>query len=129
MVLEEEGKKAVEDLSEVGLLLMSNVRPKTSGIEGAVIWISAGEFSGSESQHGPRIKVVIGDKINAEGLRDAVSVRLSTPPVVLGTLPSRVQRDVVQFIEKNRAVLLQHWNGELDSKEALNLLVPVGSLQ
>src|ERR1017187_1906458 len=126
MVLEED-KKAVEYLSELELLLMSNVRPKTSGVEGTVIWISAGELSGTESQHGPRIKVVIGDSINAEGLRDAVSVRLTTPPVVLGSLPSRVQRDVVQFVEKNRAVLLRHWNGELDSKEALDLLKPVES--
>jgi hypothetical protein len=101
---------------------MSNLRPKTTGVEGAVIWISAGEFDDVSAQLGPRIKVVLGDRITTEGLREAVSVRLTVPPEVLGELPSKVRERVIRFVEKNRSVLLRHWNGELDSKETLDLL-------
>ena len=111
--------------SEFLLEAMSNLRPKTTGVEGAVIWISAGEFYGVDAQHGPRIKVMLGDRITNEGLKEAVSVRLTNPPVVLGTLPSKTRKQVVQFVEKNLDILLRHWNGELDSKETLNLLEPV----
>ena len=111
--------------SDFHLEAMSNLRPRTTGVEGAIIWISAGEFSGAEAQHGPRIKVVLGDKATTEGLREAVSVRLTKPPVVLGTLPGKVKKQVFKFVEKNREALLQHWRGELDSKETLDLLEKV----
>ncbi len=101
---------------------MSNLRPNTTGVQGAVIWISAGEFAGAEAQHGPRIKVVLGEKITTEGLDKSVSVRLTNPPEVLGVLPAKVKRDVVRFVNVNRDVLLRHWAGELDSKETLELL-------
>src|ERR1039457_4836932 len=89
------------------LFLASNLRPVTTGVEGAVIWIFAGEFTGVEL--GPRILVVIGgDKMSAEWLRDAVSVRLTTPLEVVGELPCTVRRQVIEFVEKNRDVLLRH---------------------
>jgi hypothetical protein len=101
---------------------MANLRPSTTGVEDAVIWVSAGEFSGKELQHGPRIKVVLGDKITTDGLANAVSVKLTNPPKILGKLPSKISRQVVKFVNLNREVLLRHWNGELDSKEMLELL-------
>lgn len=101
---------------------MSNLRPKNTGVEGVVIWISAGEFAGVDAQHGPRIKVVLGDKTPSEGLKKAVSVRLTTPPVVLGKLPGKVQKQVITFVERNLDVLLRHWEGKLDSKDTLDLL-------
>ena len=103
------------------LFLASNLRSETTGIEGVVLWIFAGEFAGTEL--GPRILVVIGgDKLSAEWLRGAVSVRLTTPPEVVGKLPAAIRRLVIEFVERNRNVLLQHWNGELASKETLDLL-------
>lgn len=104
---------------------MSNLLPKDTGVDGAVIWISAGEFHGVDAQHGPRIKVMLGNKITTEGLSDSISVRITDPPVVLGSLPGNIRKQVVQFVEKNRDILLRHWNGELGSKETLNLLEPV----
>ena len=101
---------------------MSNLLPKDTGVNGAVIWISAGEFHGVDAQHGPRIKVMLGIKITTEGLSDSVSVRITDPPVVLGSLPGNIKKQVIRFVEKNRDVLLRHWNGELGSKETLNLL-------
>ncbi len=105
---------------------MSNLRSRTTGVDGAIIWVSAGEFAGAELQHGPRIKVVLGEKITGEGLADAVSVTLGVPPKVLGELPGKVAKRVVAFINKNRDVLLRHWNGEIDTKEMLDLLESVG---
>ena len=102
------------------LFLASNLRSETTGIEGVVLWIFAGEFAGTEL--GPRILVVTGDKISAELLRNAVTVRLATPPEVVGKLPVAIRRLVIEFVERNRKVLLQHWNGELASKETLDLL-------
>ena len=101
---------------------MSNLRPKNTGVEGVVIWISAGEFAGTEAQHGPRIKVVLGDKATSDGLKKAVSVRLTKPPVVLGKLPGKVQKQVLEFVAKNLDVLLRHWAGDLDSKDTIDLL-------
>jgi len=103
------------------LFLASNLQPVTTGVEGAVIWIFAGEFTGVGL--GPRILVVIGgDKLSAEWLRDAVSVRLTAPTEVAGKLPGAIRRQIIEFIEENRNVLLQHWNGELDSRETLDLV-------
>lgn len=104
---------------------MSNLCPKTTGVDGAIIWISAGEFAGAEAQHGPRIKVVLGDRTTTEGLSESISVRLTEPPVVLGTLPGKVKKQVLRFVKENREILLQHWNGVLDSKEAIDLLKKV----
>jgi len=107
--------------SVADLFLASNLGPETTGVEGAVLWIFAGEFAGVAL--GPRILVVIGgDKMSAEWLRGAVSVRLTCPPEVVGELPCTVRRQVIEFVEKNRNALLQHWNGERASKETLNLL-------
>lgn len=104
---------------------MSNLRSKSTGVSGAVIWISAGEFSGKDAQHGPRIKVVLGDRVTRDALYGSVSVRVTRPPEVLGTLPPQVRKDVVAFIEKNYDVLLQHWAGDLDTVETLAALQKV----
>ena len=107
--------------SVADLFLASNLRPVTTGVEGAVIWIFAGELTGVKL--GPRILVVMGgDKLSADWLRGAVSVRLTTPPEAVGELPCTVRRQVIEFIERNRNVLLQHWNGELGSRETLDRL-------
>jgi hypothetical protein len=110
-----------QDLNTVtDLFLASNLRPATTGVEGAVIWIFAGEFAGTEI--GPRLLVVSGDKISAELLRNAVTVRLTTPPEATGELPGTIRRQVVEFVEMNRGILLRHWNGELGSRETMDLL-------
>jgi len=109
------------DSSVADFFPASNLGPGTMGVEGAVIWIFAGEFTDVEL--GPRLLVVIdSDNLSAEWLRGAVSVRLTTPPVVMGELPDAIRLRVFEFIERNRDILLQHWNGELDSRQTLDLL-------
>lgn len=102
---------------------MSNLLPRRTGIEGAVVWVSPGEHGGKDLQHGPRVKVVLGEKTTTEGLRDAVSVTISNPPRVLGRLPGHIEKQVLRFIELNRDVLLGHWRGELDPGDVLERLV------
>jgi hypothetical protein len=125
MVTRRSAKKTAERVAErcaFEPFAMSNLRPSDTGVDGAVIWVSAGEFAEIDLLHGPRIKVVLGDKITTEGLRDAVSARLTDPPVVSGRLPRGVKHQVMRFVNMNREVLLRHWNGEIDAKEMLDLL-------
>jgi hypothetical protein len=104
------------------MFAMSNLRSTDTGVEGAVIWVSVGEFAGADLQHGPRIKVLQGNKITKDGLKDAVSVRLTDPPEVLGTLPAKLERQVVAFVNRNRDTLLRYWNEEISTREMLDLI-------
>jgi hypothetical protein len=112
-------------VEDVGFLL-TNVTPQHTGIEGVVIWFAASEFSTVEGEHGPKLLVVVGDRLTTDSLADGVMVKLGSPPTVLGTLPSEVARQVLEFVEINRQALLRHWTGELDSFDALAMLEPVG---
>ena len=105
---------------EAGFLL-SSLSSAETGITGTVVWFSAGEFADPDPQLGPRLLVVLGDDLKA-GWGEAVSVLLSDPPEVLGTLPPEVRRQVLAFVDKNRKALLGHWNGELSTRETLDLL-------
>jgi hypothetical protein len=102
------------------LFLFSNLRPTGTGVDGAVIWVSAGEFEGAK--HGPRIKVVLGEKLTTEGLREAASVRLTDPPQVMGILPVKIKKKVLHFVNRNQDVLLRYWNTELSTREMLDLI-------
>jgi hypothetical protein len=104
---------------------MSTLRPKDTGVDDVVIWVSSGEFAGAESQHGPRIKVMPGTRVTREGLEDAVSVTLTDPPRVLGDLEGKVKKQLVEFVTVNREVLLQYWNGEVSTREMLDGLTEI----
>lgn len=104
---------------------MSNLLPRRTGVKGAVIWVSPGEHGGKDIQHGPRVKVVLGEKTTTEGMQDSVSVTISDPPRVLGELPGRIKKQVVRFVALNREVLLAHWRGELDPGDVLERLVRI----
>ena len=107
------------------LFVMSNLRATTTGVVGAVIWVSAGEFARPTSKDGPRIVVVPGDRIASQRLKDGVTVRLTEPPEVLGDLPRDIEEQAVRFVAKNRAVLLRYWSGALSTREMLDLIEKV----
>lgn len=104
---------------------MSNLTEEDTGIEGVVIWVSAGEFGGVDLQHVPRVKVVLGTKIRSEGLDKAVTCTLTDPPRVLGALPGKSQKQVLAFLRKNRPVLRRYWNNEVSTREMLDLVESV----
>jgi hypothetical protein len=99
---------------------MSNLPPVDTGVAGAVIGVSSGEFVGAKSPHGPRIKVVLGTKITAEGLADAATVTITEPPRVIGTLPGKVKKQPISFVSLNRAVLLRYWRNEVSTRQMLD---------
>jgi hypothetical protein len=105
---------------------MANFRPKSTGVDGVVIWISPGESSGKALQHGPRIKVTLGEKTTLDALAKAVSVRISDPPEFLGKLPGKTKQEITRFIERNRDAIMRHWAGEIDAKELADQLRPLG---
>jgi len=55
-------------------------------------------------------------------VKHAVTVTLTDPPRILSPLPGGVSKQVIQFVNLNRELLLGHWNNELDSSETLKLL-------
>ena len=122
---EDLAKKVADRFSGMDLFAMSNLRPSDTGIEGTVIWVSEGEFSGVDSQHGPRIKVLPGTKVTPETRQNAVSVRITNPPEFLGDLPGKVKKQIVKFIDRNRDTLLRYWNSELSTREMLDLIQKV----
>jgi hypothetical protein len=65
---------------------------------------------------------MLGNQVTQDGLEDAVSVRLTTPPEVLGNLPGDIKKQVTRFVALNHEVLLRHWMGEIDSIEMGPLL-------
>jgi hypothetical protein len=61
---------------------------------------------------------VLGTKVTAASLPGSASVTIEDAPRVLGTLPSRVRGQVLAFIRQNQDVLLRHWRGVLNSRQA-----------
>jgi len=105
--------------------VLSNLRSTTTGVEGAILWVAAGEFDDADRTQGPRIMVVLGDNISADRLKDAVVVLLTKAPVVMGSLPGEIERQVVAFVEANREVLLRYWTGEMSTREMIELVQPI----
>lgn len=101
---------------------MANLLPRRTGIRGAVVWVSPGEFGGTDSRHGPRVKVMLVEKTTTEGIENSVSVTISQPPRVLGTLPGKIKSQVIRFVTLNHDLLLQHWRGEVDHVEVATQL-------
>lgn len=91
-------------------------RGRERGVTYTIIWFSERGFKHVDSQRGPRVKVVLGDKITTPRVGRAASVMIETPPRLVGVLPIAVARKVTAFVERNRDVLLSHWEGEIDSE-------------
>jgi len=106
-------------LKKIEIYAMSNLVPADTGIKGVVLWVSAGEFEGKECKHGARIKVVVGSKITAEGLKNSTTVTLTNPPKVIGELPARIEKKVIDFVNVNRSVLLKYWKNKISTREML----------
>lgn len=84
------------------------------GVTYTIIWFSEQAFP-VDSERGPRVKVVLGEKITTPRVARAASVTIADPPRIVGVLPIAVADKVTRFVERNRDVLLRHWDGEIDS--------------
>lgn len=102
---------------------LANLGPRRSGIEGAVLWFSPGEFDAA-STHGPRIHVTLDEGIRLRDVPASPAVLLTDVPEVIGALPSSIREQVVQFVASNRDVLLSYWRGDRDTAELFERLKP-----
>ncbi|MGO8995714.1 MAG: hypothetical protein ACLQVI_20580 [Polyangiaceae bacterium] len=106
----------------MNIFILANLTAAETGVDGAVMWVSAGEFSNAGAEQGPRVMVARGPRISRDRLEEAVVVRLSEPPEVLGGLAPEMERQVVAFVAQNRTVLLRYWDGAISTRELLDLL-------
>lgn len=109
----------------IEVFAMSNLRTQSTGVDGAVIWVSSGEFQGKESQHGPRVKVMLGSKVTPGGLDKAATITLTDPPRVLGDLPSESKKQALSFVTTNLQTLLKYWKNEIDTAEMVEAIQKV----
>jgi hypothetical protein len=108
----------------VQLELLSNLRARTTGVNGAILWVAAGEFREADAHLGPRLLVALGEDLSATHLDTAAIVTLEAVPQVHGELPLGVRRAVYSFIVRNKEILLSYWHGESDTMELCSELVP-----
>jgi len=107
---------SIEALDE-DLYLMTNVWPEDSGLP-FVVWISP-----KQSPHDVRVKV----SASTKPLPTVASVSVRPEiEVVAGKLSNRDLALVRQWIELNRQVILDHWEGKMpSSRAALEALKPL----
>ena len=97
---------------------MANLFPKHTGLP-FVVWIS---YRGG-AQHDVRVKVSPGPKAIPSELA-SVAIR-PVVRVVEGEITPNDLALLAKWIELNRDVLLKYWEGEIDTKDALDALRPV----
>jgi len=98
-----------------GLFEMANLFPKHTGLP-FVVWIS---YKGG-AQHDVRVKVSPGPKaIPSEMISVAIRPRVR---VVDGKMDATDLAALTRWIELNHDVLLKYWEGEIDTKDALDAI-------
>ncbi len=106
----------LEDLDE-DQYLMSNVQPDDSGLP-FVVYISQ-----RQGPHDVRVKVAAGPTVPP--FVASVSVRPRVE-VVAGSLANRDLALVRQWVELNKQIIIDHWEGTIPSSRAvLNALKPL----
>ena len=97
--------------------LMSNIRPKTTGLP-MVVWLQHGEGV----RHEVRVKVssTPGDRISHDNLA-VVSVR-PEPRLLHGELSNHDFEAVARWIKLNQDAIFRHWEGLTDSAELFSEL-------
>ena len=103
-------REASEDFFE-----MANLFPKHTGLP-FVVWIS---YKGG-AQHDVRVKVSPGPKATRAGMT-SVAIRPKVR-VVEGSMSAGELASLTKWIELNREVLLKYWEGEIDTKDALDTI-------
>ena len=98
--------------SDDELFLMVNLYPVRTGLP-MTVW--AGPRG--KARHAPRIKVNMlhGDRTDLD--RTAVVGILPAPHLIAGSLSASDLAAVFNWIDLNRAALLEHWNGTIDGGE------------
>jgi len=112
--------KAMQQASEPDtdeLFEMANLFPRTTGLP-MTVWVSPR----GNARHDVRVKVNMthGDQMNIANTA-VVGVR-PTPHVIAGHLPPDDQRAVFEWVSLNTAVIVEYWDGRIDTIELGRLL-------
>lgn len=111
-------KDFIETVTEQNLYEMSNLGPKTTGLD-EVIWVSV-----KNANHGPRIKVF--ENKNASG--KTFSVTVEDEPKVIGDssiIDSKQLEKIKKFIIKNKENLIKYWEFQVDTGEFIQNIMKV----
>jgi hypothetical protein len=117
------GTVPADDTEIESLFEMANLRQNSTGLP-MVIWVS----EKGHTQHGPRIKVSKTHSYRAN-ITNSVSISISNEPeIVAGEGLSNKDFELVKkYIKLNKDVLLDYWDGEIDTAELIGRLVKVSS--
>ena len=101
---------------DINGFLLSNHTSTETGIDGAVLWISSGEFVLGTNLD-PRIIVVVGPlNTPLEHIRNSPTISISKPPKVMQPgLPAAIEKQAINFVSINYRLLLAYWNQEIDT--------------
>lgn len=94
---------------------MANLFPKHTGLP-FVVWMP---YRGG-AQHDVRVKVSYGPKAIPEGMV-SVAIRPHVR-VIEGDMSASDLAVLTEWIELNRAVLVKYWEGDIDTKDAVDAL-------
>jgi len=98
---------------------MSHLFPESTGLP-FVVWVS---YRGN-ARHDIRVKVSSGPKARMEEMQ-SVAIR-PAPHLVNGEMKPADFRKLSRWIELNRQTLIDYWEGEIDTKDLINQLKPLG---
>ena len=96
------------------LFLMSNLYPRHTGLP-FIVWVSPR----GNAQHAARVKIALRPKMVPS---EMISVTINDPIEAIGEEGRISGRDfklLRQWIELNREVLLQFWNGDIEETAAV----------
>jgi len=99
-----------EHHSQDKLYEMSNLFPYATGLN-YVVWISA---KSNKERHWARIKIADNDGEASISIDDNPEVKSKKGNIKIS---GKNLKDIKQFIALNKDVLLDHWNGKIDSKQ------------
>jgi hypothetical protein len=104
------------------LFEMANLRPERTGLP-FVVFIS----QKGGARHDVRVKIARGAKVRPSEMA-TVAVR-PTPRVIRGALDPDDLARLAEWIELNRAVLVDYWNGDIEyTEDAISALRPLRPL-
>src|SRR5262245_5394696 len=102
-----------DELAEEELLQeMVSYRKDVTGVDNTVFISPKGN-----TRHAPRIKLAIDPPDSIDPRGKTASVGIADGAIVAGDLPPRLLKQVQEFIDANRDVLLDYWEYRIDTEE------------
>lgn len=113
----------METLAELENYAMATLRQKDTGC--VVMWMTPNLGGTAVRNKEPRIKVRTDSKDTGTGMNaHSVSIIISDNPALIeltsksgNSLDNRTESSVIEFIKRNKEVLLQFWHDEIDSED------------